>query len=214
MSSLKIPLFIPLLLLHFLASSALECGVVGVCNSNLLDLSHTSSLEGCVIFGKNVPEFNFVSWRSVSGVCEAYASCEDLDDSDTTTLTSSVDCQLCHVPGLCFGHVVEGIEVDGEEECERLCINEDKCAWVSYLEDQQYCLILDVCSNFISSHSNCHTSMKTCLDSTTIEQPSTTVQPSTTSPGSLDEKKLFYMDGYTGAVTIGKNNNSSAYLLN
>ena len=148
---MKILLFIPLLILRGSASSALECGVVGACNSDPLDLSHTSSLEGCVISGKNLPGTHFVSWHSISGVCEAYASCEDLDDSDTTTLTSSVDCQLCHFPGLCFGHVVEGIDVDGEEECERLCINEDKCAWVSYMEDQQYCLILDVCSNLIAS---------------------------------------------------------------
>ena len=127
---MKMLLFIPLLILRGSASSALECGVVGACNSDPLDLSHTISLEGCVISGKNLPGTHFVSWHSISGVCEAYASCEDLDDSDTTTLTSSVDCQLCHFPGLCFGHVVEGIDVDGEEECERLCINEDRCNWV------------------------------------------------------------------------------------
>ena len=178
--------------------------MVGDCNSDLLDLSLTSSLEGCVISGKNVPGSHFVSWHSISGVCEAYASCEDLDDSDTTTLTSSVECELCNVSGLCLGHVVEGIEVDGVEECERLCINEDKCAWLGYLEDQQFCLILDQCSALDTSCSNCYTISKACLDSTTIEQPSTTVQPTTTTPSNVVKNKLLYIDGYSGAVTIGK----------
>ena len=137
-SSMKILLFVAIHLLHVPASSAPECGDVGDCNSDLLDLTLTSSLEGCVISGKNVPGSHFMSWHSVSGVCEAYASCEDLNDSITNSLTSSVDCVLCNVPGICLGHVVYANEVDGEEECERLCINEDKCAWVSYLVDQQH----------------------------------------------------------------------------
>ena len=146
-SFLKLLLFIPLLCLNNQASSALECGRIGNCESVLLDLSLTGSLDGCVINGRQVPGANFVSWNSIANICEAYASCEAIDDSETNTLTSSIDCNVCNAPGLCLGHVVDDIIVEGEEECEQLCINEKTCEWYSYLEDQQFCLLLDNCNS-------------------------------------------------------------------
>ena len=201
-SSLKILLFIPIL--YVPASSAVDCGIVGNCEDVLLDLSLASSLDGCVINGRQVPGAMFVSWNSIANICEAYATCEDLDDSETNILTSSVECDVCNAPGLCLGHVVDDSVVEGEEECEQLCINEQTCEWFSYLGDQQFCLLLDDCTALDTSCSNCHTSMKTCLDSTSTVQPSTTEKASTTTSGSLSRKKLFFIDG----GSRGKNNNS------
>ena len=203
-SSLKLLLFIPVLqLLHAPASSALECGVVGDCEAVLLDLSHTTSLDGCVISGKNVPGSTFVSWNSIAGLCEAYDSCEEIDDSETNSLTSSVDCKVCNAPGFCLGEVVDENIVEGEEECEQLCVNNEACVWFSYLQDDKFCLILAECSSLVTSCSNCFTSMKTCLGATSTDQPSTTTEPPTTTSASVPKNKMFYVDGTT--VTLGKN---------
>ena len=197
-STMKILLFIPLLqLLHISASSSLECGLIGNCESVLLDLSITSSLDGCVISGQQVQGAKFVSWNSIANICEAYATCEEIDDSEMNSLTSSVECYVCNAPGLCLGHVVDDSIVDGEEECEQLCINEETCTWFSFLADQQFCLLLDDCSSLDTTCSNCHTSMKTCLDYATTEQPSTTTS------ASVAKNKLFYVENRT--VTLGKN---------
>ena len=100
-SSLKILLFIPILcVLNVPASSAVDCGKVGNCEDVLLDLSLTSSLDGCVIKDRQVPGAKFVSWNSIANICEAYASCEELDDSETNSLTSSIECDVCNAPGL------------------------------------------------------------------------------------------------------------------
>ena len=193
-SSLKILLFIPLLCLAVHGLSSLDCGRIGNCESVLLDLSLAGSLDGCVINGRQVPGAKFVSWNSIANVCEAYATCEAIDDSETNSLTSSVECDICDTSGLCLGHVVDDSIVEGEKECEQLCINEQTCEWYSYLEDQQFCLLFDICYSLDTSCSNCHTSMKTCA-------------------ASVAKNKMFYVDANTGNVTIGKKNFLNAMLM-
>ena len=154
----------------------------GNCESVLLDLSLTSSLDGCVINGRQVPGAKFVSWNSIANICETY---EAIDNSETNTLTSSIDCDVCNATGICLGHVVDDSIVEGEKECEQLCMKEETCEWYSYLGDQQFFLLLDGCTTLSTTCSNCYTSMKTCA--------------------TVTKNKLFQIDRENGTVTLGKN---------
>ena len=124
-SAVKMVLLPPLLSLLGLLTAAVvhgqDCNVSGDCEGNILDLTFTNSLDECVLFGLQLPGCNYVSWNQVLEDCIAYTDCTELDTTETETVSSSMECPVCHLPGLCLGNLVDQVRVDTEEQCVQIC---------------------------------------------------------------------------------------------
>jgi len=171
------------------------CNVPGQCSDELIGVRFAESLESCIIQGTQIEAANFVSWQPTPpGPCSVFAECE-IDDS-INAVTSSLDCKVCGAAGHCSGHIEAQAIVQGDDECEQLCLETPNCAWFSYLEEQQYCLILADCSSLITDCTNCYTSMRSCLEETSTTPPTT----STTTSGPPAMNKIFHI--YRGETTL------------
>ena len=163
-----------------------ECGVVGDCETLVLAFTITPSLAECIIYGSLVFGCNYVSWNRITGTCLAYPGCEELDPTHTDVVSSSVDCPVCHVPGLCLANLVDQALVDSEAECIEKCSQEPLCLWSTYLQlDNQLCILFEDCPS-LQLCENCYSSTKSCS--------------STDRSG----KELLYVDGPSGIITLGK----------
>ena len=107
----------------------------------------TKSLQECLAFGKQIKDCEYVSWHTTNQFCKAYAGCQNFDETNTLTLTSSVNCELCHFEGKCQGFFVGESSTADEDECLKLCKEEKQCTWMSYFGDLKYCLLLEDCTS-------------------------------------------------------------------
>jgi len=139
----------------------------GTCRSSFLNISPAGSMEECIIFGKSTQQCSHVSWHQADNLCLAYSNCEIIDASEL--LSSSVDCEVCLVSGLCHGNVVEHFIV-AEEDCPAKCKDEERCSWYSYIGELKTCVLLADCVSLDFSSTTSYSSMKHCNSSLAQEQ--------------------------------------------
>merc|ERR1719239_1873710 len=176
--------FVLLLLLHAGLHglvAADECKHKGQClGGNLLKEYLTDSLESCITQGGQVEGAKFVTWKSTQ-VCQAFSYCQSVD-VEAEAVTSSLDCKVRGKTGECVGQIYA---VPGEADCKELCEETPTCAWFTYMEEQQYCLIFADCTSLTTNCTNCSTSMS-CIQETSPTPstitPATSPTPSTTTP--------------------------------
>ena len=124
-------------------------------------------MKECMVFGKSTEQCSHVSWNQVDNLCLAYSSCEIVDASEL--LSSSVDCEVCLVSGLCHGKVVKHFII-AEYDCPEKCKEEEKCSWYSYIGELKTCVLLADCVSLDFSSTTSYSSMKHCNSSFAQEQ--------------------------------------------
>ena len=179
-----------------LAEGSGECGLVGDCKSLHEGVALSEDMSGCLLFGKVTPGTLFVSWDTDSKICVAYSSCDQLDETESTFITSSVECTACHGHGECLGHVVDEVILGAEESCLEVCQSTDTCSWFTFFADLQICLLMTDCPRLDTECSNCYSSQRECGSIST-----TTQQPTTTAPREK-RNRLVHMDGDNGVLTL------------
>merc|ERR1719239_1951169 len=163
--------FVLLLLLHaglHGLAAAHSCQHQGQClGGNLLKEYLTDSLESCITQGGQVKGAKFVTWKSTQ-VCQAFSYCQSVD-VEAEAVTSSLDCKVRGKAGECVGQIYA---VPGEADCKQLCEETPSCAWFTYMEEQQYCLIFADCTSLTTNCTNCSTSMS-CIQAPSTITPAT-----------------------------------------
>jgi len=126
----------------------------------------------------------------------AYTSCETLDDSESTFITSSVECPACHGEGECLGHVIDELILQAEQPCQEMCQLSEDCQWFTYFADLKICLLMTDCPRLNTECANCFSSQKECGSySTSTQQPTTTIPRK-------KEGRLAHVDGDHGTIFL------------
>jgi len=197
--------------LHGLATADQPCQHKGQClGGNLLKEYLTDSLESCITQGGQVEGAKFVTWKTTK-VCQAFSYCQSVD-SEAEAVTSSLDCKVRGRTGECVGQIYT---LPGEVACGQLCEETPTCAWSTYLEEQQYCLIFADCTSLATSTISCledtsatplttapSTSSSTTAVPSTVTTTTTTLTtpPTTSAPAVMN--KIMYIFGGTGKTTL------------
>jgi len=186
--------FIVLLLLHaglHGLEAAEECLHQGQClGGNLLKEYLTDSLESCITQGGQVEGAKFVTWKTTK-VCQAFSYCQSVD-VEAEAVTSSLDCKVRGKAGECVGQIYTA---PGEVACKQLCEETPTCAWFTYLEEQQHCLIFGDCTSLTTGTSSCLEETSPTPSTTTPTTPFTTSAPAAIN-------KILYIDGQYGKTTL------------
>jgi len=187
--------FIVLLLLHaglHGLEAAEECLHQGQClGGNLLKEYLTDSLESCITQGGQVEGAKFVTWKTTK-VCQAFSYCQSVD-VEAEAVTSSLDCKVRGKAGECVGQIYTA---PGEVACKQLCEETPTCAWFTYLEEPQHCLIYADCTSLTTSTSSCLEAVPSASTSTSAQ----TSSPTTSAPATMN--KILYIDSVNGKTTL------------
>ena len=68
----------------------------------------------------------------------------------------------CGTPGRCQGVLVDGKVARNEQFCLRLCQQEERCHWYSFLAEDSLCLLLEDCPHLDTSCSSCTSGQQEC----------------------------------------------------
>jgi len=203
--------FIVLLLLHaglHGLEAAEECLHQGQClGGNLLKEYLTDSLESCITQGGQVEGAKFVTWKTTK-VCQAFSYCQSVD-VEAEAVTSSLDCKVRGKAGECVGQIYTA---PGEVACKQLCEETPTCAWFTYLEEQQHCLIFADCTSLTNSTFSCledkSANPLTTTPSTSTPTSAPPSAPITSAPTAMN--KILYIQGVNGKATLVSLNGTSA----
>ena len=220
--------FIHLTLLHVLLLRCVRsCGVQGSCKGQSLATRSAENIDSCILFGHEVSEAKYVTWRPSDLQCTAYRKCNR--DGSADAVSSSLRCQVCHVQGACQGKQPQHARtVKDEEACLERCRRTRHCNFSTFQSFNKVCKVYLSCKGFQETWLEIYTSMRNCTGTYTTPQPpttststtttttttistttttSTTTTITTTTSVNVAKNKLFYFDRGSGHgnVTLGKN---------
>ena len=192
------------------ASSSLECSLPGFCLDFLLDVYSSTSLDNCTLFGRSTPGATWVSFNRELGACSAFKACDNLEESDVNTVSSSVNCTLCGVSGSCQGYLLAPVDIaESAEDCLNLCQAEKDCAWFSFNSQLKFCNLFQSCSDFlvdgheywVSGEVACSAASTPALSSTTTATPSPTTS---STPAPAEDQEIVWINNDSGYARLGK----------
>ena len=191
------------------SSSSLECSLPGFCLDFLLDYYSSVSLDNCILSGRSTPGATWVSFNKELGACSALRACDNLDESDVNTVSSTVNCTLCSVGGTCQGYLLAPVDIaESAEDCLDLCQAERDCAWFSFNSKLKFCYLFLSCSDFlvdgrddwVSGEVACSVASTPAPSSTTTASPAPTT---TSTPAPAEDQEIVWIN-YNGYARLGR----------
>ena len=201
------------------SSNSLECSLPGLCKDFLLNEYSSPSLESCILLGRSTPSATWVSFNMELGACSALQTCENLDANLQNHVSSSINCTVCNVVGSCQGLLLIDYYAESAEDCLGLCGMENDCSWYSFSAEDQFCYLFTSCLDLlVDGHEKWISGELACsAGSTTSPSPTTTyttrTTPATTTSTPPTTEELVWVERLTGAVRLGKFNNSHSFFF-
>ena len=190
------------------ASSSLECSLPGFCLDFLLDVYSSTSLDNCTLFGRSTPGATWVSFNRDLGACSAFQACDNLDESDVNTVSSSVNCTPCVASGTCQGYLLAPVDVaESAEDCLNLCQAEKDCAWFSFNSELKFCYLFQSCSDLLVDGHEDWVSGEVACSSTPAPSSTTTATPApttTSTPAPEEDQEIVWINDSNGEARLGK----------